>query len=75
MNTFKSKIALAGGLLAQSSLVFAHSGDHGGSSWHHFLSGPDHAGALVLVALVVLVTGASAARNSVRAHRAAISKD
>ncbi len=70
MNTVKSKIAFTGALLAGSSLVSAHPGDHGVSSWHHFLSSPDHAAALVLVALAVLVTGVGAFRSPTRTGRA-----
>jgi hypothetical protein len=74
MNTVKSKIVFSGALLAESSLVFAHSGDHGVSSWHHFLSSPDHAAALVLVALAVLVTGVSALHSPTGTGRAVTKK-
>ena len=75
MNTYKSKIAVTGALLAESSLVFAHPGYQGVSSWHHFLSSPDHAAALVVVSLAVLVTGARALNSSVRVDRTTVKKD
>ena len=72
MTTFRSKIAFTGALLAESSLVFAHSGDHGVSPWHHFLTSADHTAALVLIALVVSVSGIRALCRSVSARRAAL---
>ena len=75
MNRVNAKIAFSGVLLAASSLVFAHPGDHGFTPWHHFLTSPDHTVALALVALAVTVSGARALRRAVSANRAALKKD
>lgn len=64
MNSLKSKAMVTGLLLAGSSLVSAHPGSHGASSWHHHLTSPDHAAVVVLVALIGLGIVAYLVRKS-----------
>lgn len=64
MNSSKAKAMVTGLLVAESSLVSAHPGSHGGSSWHHHLTSPDHAAVVVLVALIGLGIVAYLVRKS-----------
>ena len=64
MITMKSKLPIAGALIAESSLVSAHAGGHGMSSWHHYLTSPDHAVVFITLVLAGLGIGVYLVRNS-----------
>lgn len=51
MNTLKSKLALTGVFLSGSCQVSAHTGNHGTSTWHHYLTSANHAPVFLLLAL------------------------
>lgn len=51
MNTLKLKFTLAVVLLSGSCQVWAHTGNHGMSSWYHYLASADHAVVFLLLVL------------------------
>jgi len=64
MNPFKFNFIVAGALAAAPSLVSAHPGSHGASSWHHYLTSPEHAALLVVFVLIGLGCSIYLSRNS-----------
>ena len=64
MNTLKSKFTLAVVLLSGPCQVWAHTGNHGMSSWYHYLASPDHALLLVALALTGLGISVCSVRNA-----------
>jgi len=51
MNTLKLKFAMAAVLLSGSFPVSAHTGNHGTSSWYHYVVSADHAALFLLLVL------------------------
>jgi len=51
MKPLKSKFTLAGVLLSGSHQVSAHAGNHGVSSWYHYVASADHVAVFLLLVL------------------------
>jgi hypothetical protein len=69
MNLHKSKLTVAGALLAVTSLASAHGGDHAASSLYHFLTSPDHVTVFSVLAMAALGSGTYLLHKRLRAIR------